>query len=207
MAEVWCSLVWLLFIWNATIFCHVSYIGIVHTTSAVHSSHIIHTLTSKPTERQGFTPVTPHRDVHTEHVPSPKRSVGNHIGHALEAGHDSPPHHITTAGDFGIHLILSVYPSLSLPPLKYILYIQQSKKRSKPVILYRTSFYFHFILKICKPVYSFYIIIAIINALLLCHMWREILTVTTSFNNLCGVVIFICHSGCSFPEYFIHFFS
>lgn len=109
MAEVtmWCSLVWLQFIWNAVIFYHLSYIGIVHTTSEVHSSHIIHTLTSKSTERQGFTPVTPHRDVQTEHVPSPQRSLGNHIGHPLDAGHDrdSPPHHISTAGDFGIHLI------------------------------------------------------------------------------------------------------
>ena len=108
------------------VFYHLSSVGLVHSTSDVHHSpHIIHTLTSKPTVRQGFTPVTRHRDVQSHHVPSPKRPLGSHIGHGGHERDSPPPHHINAAGDLG-SILLYVFPQfltlflpLSLLPYLY----------------------------------------------------------------------------------------
>lgn len=69
-----------------------------HTSSEMHSPHIIQTLKTKT----GFAPVISHHEVRPEHVGTPPRPLSNHVGHPAGSAHDpdTPPHHLRATGDF-----------------------------------------------------------------------------------------------------------
>lgn len=93
------------------LFSSIHPLGLVtaHTSSEMHSPHLIQTLKTKPGEGIGFTPVISQHEVRADHVGSSPRPLSNHVGHRAETGPDreTPPHHLGATGDFD----MTFYPS------------------------------------------------------------------------------------------------
>lgn len=78
---------------------HLSFLhlGMAHSP-AMHSPHVIHTLTSK-SEAMGFAPVNSHHQGVRSHIPTPPRPMSNNNPGPSSMGQQTPPPPLNTAGD------------------------------------------------------------------------------------------------------------